>query len=61
MLDELKKIKCTCSLVTWWSDVSNLEVFSCGDILNFMSKVIEFQSLYLYIYDTSLVVNSTVR
>ena len=31
-------------LVTIWrSDVSNLKVFSRGDILNFMSEVVEFQ------------------
>ena len=42
--------------VIWLMDVSNLEVFSCGDILNFVSKVIEFHLWFWYIYDALLVV-----
>ena len=41
--------------------MSNFEVFSCGDILNFMSQVIEFQMLFLYIYDALLVAGSIYR
>ena len=42
--------------VIWLLDVPNLEVFNCGDILNFVSKVIEFHLWFSYIYDALLVV-----
>ena len=35
-------------------------VFNYGDILNFMSKVVEFQLWFLYFYDASLVVFSII-
>ena len=41
--------------------MSNLKVFSCGDVLNFMSEVIQFQLWFLYIYYTLLVVISIIR
>ena len=42
--------------VKWLLDVPNLEVFSCGDSLNFASKAIKFHLWFSYIFDALLVV-----
>ena len=39
----------------WRLDVSILNVFSCGDIVNCMSKVIEIQLWFLYICDALII------